>query len=172
MSTTKIGENTTIILNCYFRAKSTPSPIKLNTYMQEIKFTWHRQYLFGLLFSIKVKEGSYRLKYTSIFLICPNLNDPQTFKSSSWKYFFIAFCFDECFLFQVITGRCYFLEKVCRYCEVFSTVILSFFFKKKCFERSPYSMLSPKKIVLMLILSPKLLFLYILQKLSELTFLW
>ena len=130
MSTTKIGENRTIVLNCYFQAKSTPSPIKLNTYMPEIKFTWHKQYLFGLLFSIKVKEGSYRLKYTSIFLICPNLNDSQPFKSSSWKDFFIATCFDECFLFYVITGRRYFFKKVCRYCEIFSTVILPSFFKK------------------------------------------
>ena len=38
VSTTKRAENTANILNCYFRAKFTTSPIKLNTYMLEIKF--------------------------------------------------------------------------------------------------------------------------------------
>ena len=86
-----------------FRAKFTFWPIKLNTYMQEIKFTSHKLYLFGLLFSINVKEHSYRPKYTLSFSICPNLNDSQTFKSSSCKkifssvYVIDATCFDECF---------------------------------------------------------------------------
>ena len=86
--------------------------------MQEIKFTSHKQYLFGLLFSIKVKEDSYRPKYTSSFLICLNLNDSQTFRSSSCKNFLPpvcivdATCFDECFLFHVITGKRYFFQQV------------------------------------------------------------
>ena len=67
VSASKIGENVTN---------------RLNTYMSEIKCASHKQYLIGLLVSIKVKEDSYRPKYTSSFLICPNLNDSQTFKSS------------------------------------------------------------------------------------------
>ena len=38
--------------NANFRAKFPSWPIKLNTSMQEIKFTSHKQYLFGLLFSV------------------------------------------------------------------------------------------------------------------------
>ena len=45
-----------------------------------------------MVFSIKVKEGSYRRKYTSSFLICSNLNDSQTFKSSSCKKWFSPVC--------------------------------------------------------------------------------
>ena len=60
---------------------------------------------------MKVKEDANRPKYTSSFLICPNLNDSdsQTFKRSSRKknfpsvYVIDATCFDECFLFHVIT---------------------------------------------------------------------
>ena len=62
----------------------------------EIKFTSHKQYLFGLLFSIKVKEDSYRPKYTSSFLICPNRNDSQTFKRSSYKKNFLQYVFYRC----------------------------------------------------------------------------
>ena len=39
-----------------FRAKFTSWPIKLNTYMQEIKFALHKQYLIGLVFSKKQKK--------------------------------------------------------------------------------------------------------------------
>ena len=57
--------------------------------------------------SVNAEEGSYRPKNTLSFLICPNLNDSQTFKSSSFKIFFSpvyvidAICFDDCFLFQL-----------------------------------------------------------------------
>ena len=49
--------------------------------MQDIKFSSHKQYFFSLLLSTVVKEGLYRPKYTSSFLICPNVNNLQTFKS-------------------------------------------------------------------------------------------
>ena len=60
--------------------------------MQEIKFTSPKHYLFGLLFSIRVKEDPYRPKYTSSLLIYPNVNDSQTFKSSSYQKFFCPVC--------------------------------------------------------------------------------
>ena len=53
-----------------------------------MKFTAHKQYLFGLIFSVKVKEGSYRPKYNLSFLIYLNLNDSQTFKIRSCKKIF------------------------------------------------------------------------------------
>ena len=57
--------------------------------MKEIKFGSFKQYLIGFLFSIKVKEDLYRPKFTSSFLICPNVNHSQIFKSSSCKKFFL-----------------------------------------------------------------------------------
>ena len=102
--------------------------------MQDIKFTSHKQYLIGLLFSIKVKkEDSYRPKCTSSFLICPNLNDSQTVKNSSCKIFFSslyaidATCFNECFLFHVITGRRYFFQKFVVTVRFFQRHIVVFF---------------------------------------------
>ena len=98
---TKIGENKSTFQTAIFGAKFTFWPIKLNICMQESKFTSHKQYLIGLLFSIKVKkEDSYRPKCTSSFLICPNLNDSQTVKNSSRKNFF----------FQCVCYRCNLLQ--------------------------------------------------------------
>ena len=64
---------------------------------------------FKLLFS----ELNSQAKYLRVgnFLICPNRNDSQTFKSSSYKkisfsmYIIDATCFYECFSFHVITGK-------------------------------------------------------------------
>ena len=42
-----------------FQAKFTSWPIKLITYIQEIKFTSHKLHLFGLLLFIEVKEDLY-----------------------------------------------------------------------------------------------------------------
>ena len=63
------------------RERHLKKQIVVQTQRSGIKFTSYKQYIFGLLFSIKVKD-SYRPKYTSSFLICPNINDSQTFKSS------------------------------------------------------------------------------------------
>ena len=56
MSATKIGENTTNILTTIFQTKFTLWQIKLNICMYEIKFTFHKQYLFGRLFSRHAKK--------------------------------------------------------------------------------------------------------------------
>ena len=66
--------------------------------------------------SVSVKENPDRKKkkYTTLFLLCLKINDPQTFKSRNCKNpFFKRGCygttsFDERFLFHVITGRHYF----------------------------------------------------------------
>ena len=150
--------------------------------MSEIKSTLHKQYLFGLFFSIKVKENSYRPKYTSSFLICPNLNDSQTFKSSSCKNSFL----------QCVCYRCYWLRwmffvpcdgwktlfflKVCRYCEIFQSPYCRFLWNK-CLKEVRilrYLRNNSAVLILMLMLSSKksyrILCLNILEKLSELTF--
>ena len=108
--------------------------------MQEIKFTTPKQYLFGLLFSIKVKENQYRPKYISRFLICPNLNDPQTFKSSGCKkissvYVTDGTCFDEYF---IANWKTLFFLKVYRDCEIFLTAILLFSLKHVFCTRSVF----------------------------------
>ena len=91
----------------------------------------HKQYQFGFLFSIKVKEDSYRPNYILSFLICPNLNDSQTFKSSSCKIFFLQCVCYRCNLLRWMffvpcdNWKTLFFLKVCRYCETFSTAIFS-----------------------------------------------
>ena len=123
-------------------------PIKLNTYMQKIKFTADKQYLFGLIFSIKLKEDSYRPKYTSSFLICPNLNDSQTFKSSSCKNGFLQCVCYRCNLLRWMffvpcdNWKTLFFLKVCRYCEIFSTAILSFSLKQVFWKKSVFYVIS------------------------------
>ena len=123
-------------------------PIKLNTYMQKIKFTADKQHLFGLIFSIKLKEDSYRPKYTSSFLICPNLNDSQTLKSSSCKKFLLQCVCYKCnllrwmFLVPCDNWKTLFFLKVCRYCEIFSTAILSFSLKQVFWKKSVFYVIS------------------------------
>ena len=127
-----------------------------------MKFTSHKQHLLGLLFSIKVKKDSYRPGYTSSLLICPNLNDSQTFKSSSWKTIFLQCVCYRCsllrwmffvpcdnwktlfFLKFVVTVR-FFQPPYCR------------FILNKCFERSPcYSHNKSAVLMLIPILSSKI----------------
>ena len=56
VSITKIGENTTNILNCYFSKQIYTLRHQDNTYAQRIKFTLQEQYLLDLLFSKNAKE--------------------------------------------------------------------------------------------------------------------
>ena len=145
--------------------------------MQEIKFTSHKQYLLGLLFSTKVKEDSYRPKYTSGFLICPNLNDSQTFKSSSCENFFLQCVCYRCNLLRWMffvpcdNWKTLFFLKVCRYCEIFSTAILSFSLKQVFLkEIRILRYLHNNSVVLILMPSFEkiypILYLYMLEKLS------
>ena len=111
----------------FFKLNSHLGP-SIYTYMQEIKFTSHKQYLLGLLFSITVRQHSYRPKYTSSFLICPNLNDSQTLKNSSCKKNLSIVCY-RCnslrwmFFVPRDNWRTLFFLKVYRCCEIFSTAM-------------------------------------------------
>ena len=127
MSTTKIGENKTNILNWFCK---------------EIKSASRKQCLFGLFVSIKVKEDSHRPKYASSFLICPNLNDSQTFKCSSCKNFFLQCVFYRCNLLRWMffvpydSWKTLFFLEVCHYCEIFSIAILSLSLKQVFWKKS------------------------------------
>ena len=70
--------------------------IKLNTYMQEIKFASNKTVSIGCLFSIKGKKTRTDQSTLQVFLLSPNRNDSQVFKSSSCKIFF----------FQCVCYRC------------------------------------------------------------------
>ena len=111
VSATKIGENTTNILNCYFLSL-------------------------------------YRPKYTSSFLICLNLNDWQTFKSSSCKNGFLQYVCYRCnllrwmFFIPCDSWKTLFFLRVCRYCEIFSTAILSFSLKQVFWKKSVFYVIS------------------------------
>ena len=146
----------------------------------------NRQYLFGLFFSIKVKEGSCRPKYTSSLLIWPNLNDSETFRSSSsCKNGYLQCVCYRCnllrwmFFIPCDSWKTLFFLRVCRYCEIFSTAILSFSLKQVFWKKSVFCAISTRTVstntttlvlILMLILSSKksypILYLYILEKLS------
>ena len=77
---------------------------------KKTKFASHIQYLFGPLFSRNVKKTYTNQSKLQSFSFCLKRNVSQTFKISSCKKVYIIYttCFDECFLFHVITGRHYF----------------------------------------------------------------
>ena len=88
-----------------FLSKFTSWSLKLKTYMQEIKFASHKQYLFGRLVSIKSKEDSYRPKYTSSFF---DLSESERFtnlQKQRLQMHFSPVCMLQTKL--VITGRRY-----------------------------------------------------------------
>ena len=91
--------------------------IRLSIYIWKTKFSSHKHYLFGLLFSRNAKKTMQTKVYYQLFY-CLKRNISQTLKSSSCKksfpsvYIMDTTCFDECFLFRVITGRHSFLYKL------------------------------------------------------------
>ena len=113
---TKIGEDATKILNCYFSKQIYPLAHQTKYLkMWKSKFTSNKQYLCCLLFSRNVKTNI-QTKVYYIFLY--PLWKETTHKPSnvvaatnlfSSVYVIGITCFDECFSFCVITGRHYFL---------------------------------------------------------------
>ena len=104
MSATKIGGNTS----------------KLNICMQEIKFTSHKLYLFGFLFSRNTKKTHTDLKTLQAFFLFSQKRRLRPSKVATVKNFYCSVhvigrtCFDECFLFHLITGSLFcffFLQK-------------------------------------------------------------
>ena len=60
-----------------------------SNYLQEIKFTSHKQYLFGRLFSRHANKTYTDQSTLQVFFLCIKRNDSQTFKSSSRKKLFV-----------------------------------------------------------------------------------
>ena len=123
--------------------------------------TSHKQHLFGLFFfSFKAKGDSYRPKYTSSVIICSNLNGLQTFKISSWKNIFLQCSCYRCNLIRWMffvprdSWKALFFLKVYRYCEIFTTAVLSFSFKQVFWKMSViYAIGYSALLILMLMLS-------------------
>ena len=80
--------------------------------MQEIKFTPHKQYLFGLIFSIKSKKTHTDHTALKGFLLCPNQNGSPIVAAAKKRLFRVYVrdptCFGECLSFHNITERGYF----------------------------------------------------------------
>ena len=123
----------------------------------------------------------YRSKYTSSFLICPNLNDSQTFKSSSCKNGFLQCVYYRCNLLRWMffvpcdSLKTLFFLKVWSYCEIFSTAILSFSLKQVFWKKSVFYAISTITVlILMLMLSSKKsdpkLYLYYFKNFFVITF--
>ena len=124
---------TTNILNCYFSKKKSLCHIRQNMYIWKTSFSSLKQYLFGLLFSRNTKKTHIDQIILQTFVLCLKWNASQTFTSGSCNIIDTT-CFDECFLFHVMTGRHFLkislprglLEPPCYW------VLCN-----KCFERSP-----------------------------------
>ena len=145
MSAAKIGENTADILDCYYLLLSNYIPTfrKLNLL--------HINSIYLLVFSLQKQRRILPTKQSTlqVFLICPNRNDSQNFKSSSCKIFFLQCVCCRCnllrWMFFILSDNwktLYFL-KVCCTLRFFQPPYYCFLLNK-CFERSPYFTLSPQ----------------------------
>ena len=116
--------------------------------MKEIKFTLHKEHLFGHLFSIKSKKtfkDQNRLKVSLLYL---NQNVSQTLKSSSCNHFFLhCVYYRGNLLWWIFFNPCdnlktLFLLKVCLYFEIFSTIILLLSLKQVFWRKSVFYVIS------------------------------
>ena len=119
MSVTKKAETRPRFETVIFQNKFTSWHIRLNIYIWKTKFSSHKHYLFGLLFSRNAEKTHTDQSILLTFLLWLKRNASQTLKSSSRKkvfpkcvYIMDTTCFDECFLFRVITRRHSFLYKL------------------------------------------------------------
>ena len=97
---TIIGGNTTNILNCYFQKIFMLWHIRLKIYMWKTKFSFHKQYLFGLLFSRNAKKAYTDQSILQTFLLRLKRNVSQTCKSSSCEKFFLKCVYHWCNLLR------------------------------------------------------------------------
>ena len=111
-----------------FQTKFTLWHIKLNIYKYEVKSTSHK-HLFGCLFSRNAKK-----MHTDQYVY---------YNFSSSVHVIDTTCFDECFLFHLITGNHCFYVKVCHYLEILSAPILWFSFKQVFWKKLLF-LLSPQ----------------------------
>ena len=102
------------------------------------------------------RENSYRPNYNTSFF---TRSENKTFKCSNCKiffpkcvcYFIYSLCFDKCFLFDMITGRHYFLYKFIVTQRVFATVMLLHSLKQVFLKKSVFYVHYPHKKITMLL---------------------
>ena len=103
MSATKIGRNTTSILNCYF---ITLWHIRLNIHIWKTKFTFYKQYFLGLPFSRNVKKSNTDQSLQQAFSFCLKRSVSLTFKNASYKKVFPKCVYDWynllCWMFFIL----------------------------------------------------------------------
>ena len=138
----KIGGNTTKAPNCYFfQNRFTLCHIRLKIYIWKTKFSFHKHYPFGILFSRNAKKTHADQSILPTFWPCLKV---AALWSSSCKnvlpsvYIMDATCFDECFLFHVITGRHSFLYTNLSLTKGLVQPPCCCIPWKKCTDRSPY----------------------------------
>ena len=66
--------------------------MKLKIYIRKIKFTFNKQYLFGLLFSRNAKKTHTDQYILRAYLLCLKKTVSQTFKSNSCKKVILQEC--------------------------------------------------------------------------------
>ena len=121
--------------------------------MKKTKFPSHKQFLRGLLFHRNVKRtrADQRMLHFFLFFFCiffveTNDNNPNVTTATnlfSSVYVVGMTCFDECFLFYVITKRQYFLKSLSLLGGFFQPACCCVLWKK-CFERGLHFTLSPQ----------------------------
>ena len=110
-------------------------------------------------FLLKSKETCTDQSIRFKFFDLPNLNDSQTFKSSSSKKFFLqCVCYrNNLSVFcSCDNWKTLFFLKVCCYCKIFSTPILSFSLRQMFLKKSIFSIISTITLQRILMLSSKI----------------
>ena len=131
---TIIGGNTTNILNCYFQKIFILWHIRLKIYMWKTKFSFHKQYLFGLLFSRNAKKAYTDQSILQTFLLCLKRNVSQIFKSSSCEKVFLKCVYhwydllQRMFFIPCDNWNTKFFIKIYRYPEVWYNRHVAVFF--------------------------------------------
>ena len=97
--------------------------------MQEIRFTFRKQYKFDRLCSIKAKKAHTNQSILQVLLLFSNRNDSHVIDAT---------CFDECLLFSCLNWKMLLLTKVFRYPEILSTAILLLSLKQAFQKKSVF----------------------------------
>ena len=98
----------------FFQLKFTLWHIKLNMYISKIEFSSHKQYLFGRLYCRNGKKTQTKVRHKFFcFVQIETTHKPSKVAAGKNSFFSVYVidktCFDECFLFHVITRGHYFL---------------------------------------------------------------
>ena len=126
-----------------FQIKFTLLHIRLNIWIWKTKFTSYKQYFFFLVFpSWEMERRPIQTKVYNKLFYPVSKEASQTFKSRAAKKYFPsvfiidATCFDECFLFYVITGHSIFYTNLL-YPRGLVQPPCCCILWNKCFARSP-----------------------------------